>query len=140
MLTVPGILNPHGRVHTPAQETVDALRRQLHIAPKPLRPDMLPLQRDVRWIADTVLEKLVLLAGYHRDQSAIEALHYTLTHSAPRLEVSTQELAGFYAFFKKAERLLDRHRSHENPQLAQDREDPRQGEEVGQRKHRVGSS
>lgn len=120
MLTVPGILNPHGRVHTPAQETVDALRRQLHIAPKPLRPDMLPLQRDVRWIADTVLEKLVLLAGYHRDQSAIEALHYTLTHSAPRLEVSTQELAGFYAFFKKAERLLDRHRSHENPQIEAD--------------------
>jgi hypothetical protein len=120
MLTAPGTLPTLTSVHTPAQATVDALRRQLHMTPEPLRPDRLPLQRDVRWIADAVLEKLVLLPGYHRDQCALEALHHTLTNSAPRLEVSAEELADVYVFFKKAEHLLDRHRSRQNPQIEAD--------------------
>ena len=42
----------------PAHDTAEGLRRQLHLRPEPLRPGMLPVQRDVRWIADTLLEKL----------------------------------------------------------------------------------
>jgi len=67
----------------PTQESVDALRRQLYLDPVALRPGMLPLQRDVRWIADKILEKLTPLAGYPRDQLAIEALHHRLSNSPP---------------------------------------------------------
>ncbi|WP_340053873.1 hypothetical protein [Pseudomonas sp. JAI120] len=102
------------------QESVDALRRQLHLDPVALRPGMLPLQRDVRWIADKILEKLTPLAGYPRDQLAIETLHHRLSNGPPSLEVSVEALPDLYAFFKKAEHVLSRHRSRQNPEMEAD--------------------
>jgi len=104
----------------PAHDTAEGLRRQLHLRPEPLRPGMLPVQRDVRWIADTLLEKLQSYAGSSQELQPIRALHQTLTHSEPQLEVSADELPGFYAFFKQAEHLLERHRSRGNPQIEAD--------------------
>ncbi|MBS7841566.1 hypothetical protein KFF47_02120 [Pseudomonas fluorescens] len=104
----------------PALAPADALRRQLHLSPEPLQPGMFPLQRDVRWIADLVLDKLVPLTGYHRDQAQIEALHHKLSSSPSRLEVSVEELPDYYAFFKKAEQVLGQHRSSQRPDVEAD--------------------
>ncbi len=104
----------------PTQDTAHALRRQLHLTPAPPSPIRLPLQRDVRWIADTVLEKLQSRASSSKALQAIQVLHQTLTSSERRLEVSADELPGFYAFFKHAERLLERHRTPDNPSVEDD--------------------
>ncbi len=96
---------------SPAQDTAGALRRQLHLWPEPPEPGLYPLKRDACWIADRVLEKLAPLADYHREQASIEALHQTLSSHEPSLEVSVKELPDYYAFFKKAEHILRRHRT-----------------------------
>ncbi|MDQ0738684.1 hypothetical protein [Pseudomonas sp. W4I3] len=116
MLCAPSLLS----TCPPAHDTATLLHRQLRAEPEPLSPGTLPLQRDVRWIADHVLENLVPLAGDHRDKLAIEALHHTLCNSEPRLELSRDELPGFYAFFKKAEHVLKRYRSSRNPAIEAD--------------------
>lgn len=107
-------------ISAPAQQTADVLRRQLHLSPAPLQPGMRPLERDVCWIADRVLEKLVPLADYHRDRASIEALHHKLSSREPSLEVSVEALPDFYAFFKKAEHLLRRHRTSRDPDIEAD--------------------
>lgn len=107
-------------IPAPAQETADVLRRQLHLSPASLQPGIRPLERDVCWIADRVLEKLIPLAGYHRDQASIEALHHKLSSPEPSLEVSVEALPDFYAFFKKAEHLLRRHRTSQDPGIEAD--------------------
>ncbi|MGY2176570.1 hypothetical protein [Pseudomonas azotoformans] len=84
-----------------SQETADALSIQLHRSPGRRPPGSCPLQRDARWIADLVLEKLTPLASFHRDQAAIEALYQKLSTSEPSLEVSVEELSDYYALFKK---------------------------------------
>ncbi|AZE82373.1 hypothetical protein C4J98_0944 [Pseudomonas orientalis] len=98
----------------------DALNRQLPGMSESPGPLLLPLRRDVRRLADHVLEKLVPLAGYRRDQAEIEALHRTLCSGEPQLPVTADELAGAYAFFKKAEHLLKPHRNGQKPPIETD--------------------
>ncbi|QVN02628.1 hypothetical protein JYG38_04005 [Pseudomonas rhodesiae] len=120
MLPPLSVIAPTAAHLTPADACARGLRRQLHIHPEPLTPGMLPLQRDVRWILDTVLEKVVNLAGDPRDKQAIEALHRTLSNSPARLELTAEELPDCYVFFKKAEHLLKRHRSADAPDIEAD--------------------
>jgi len=88
--------------------------------PRALSPGTLPLQRDVRWIADHIVEKLEPLGGDQRHRLAIEALHQRLCNSEQQLELSANELPGYYAFFKKAEHLLKQHRTHQHPDIEAD--------------------
>lgn len=120
MLPPLSVLAPAAAPLSPAEACADGLRRQLHIHPAPLSPGRLPLQRDARWVLDTVLEKLMNLAGYPRDKEALEALHHTLSNSPARLEMAAEELPDFYHFFKKAEHLLKRHRSVDDPNIEAD--------------------
>ena len=106
--------------HPPLYDTTAVLQRQLHMKPWPLSPGTLPLQRDVRWIADYILEKLEPLGGDQRQRLAIEALHHRLCNSQQRLELSADELPDFYAFFKKAEHLLKQHRTRRHPDVEAD--------------------
>ncbi|WP_300634895.1 hypothetical protein [Pseudomonas sp.] len=115
MLSIPSPLSPPLPLDTTA-----VLHRQLRKNPEPLSPGALPLQRDARWIADHVLEKLVPLAGCRRDKLAVEALHHTLCNSEQRLELSADELPNFYTFFKKAEHLLKAHRTSRTPEIEAD--------------------
>ncbi|QJI30906.1 hypothetical protein HKK55_20090 [Pseudomonas sp. ADAK18] len=104
----------------PAQETASALNRQLKATTCSPCTGELPLQRDARWIADTVKEKLETLPTTTRDKQEIRALHQTLSIGEQRLEVSPEELPDFYAFFKKAEHIFDGHRSSKKPSIAED--------------------
>ncbi|MGH2422062.1 hypothetical protein ACRCF9_16310 [Pseudomonas canadensis] len=103
-----------------SQEPADALSRQLHRSLERLPPGSRPLQRDARWVADLVLEKLAPLASFHRDRAAIEALYQKLSTSEPNLEVSVEELSDYYALFKKAEHELRRHRTDNTPNIEAD--------------------
>lgn len=104
---------------SPVHDSASVLRRQLHLTPAPLQPGMLPLQRDVRWILDVVLEKLAALKGNPHEQASLAALHQKLANSEQRLEIAAEELPDCYAFFKKAEHLLGRHR-RQNPDIEAD--------------------
>ncbi|MEG8231213.1 hypothetical protein [Pseudomonas orientalis] len=106
--------------HPPLYDTAAVLHRQLRMNPRALSPGTLPLQRDVRWIADHIVEKLEPLGGDQRHRLAIEALHQRLCNSEQQLELSANELPGFYAFFKKAEHLLKQHRTRQHPDIEAD--------------------
>lgn len=116
MLRVPSPVS----TQPPLYDTAAVLHRQLRMNPRALSPGTLPLQRDVRWIADHIVEKLEPLGGDQRHRLAIEALHQRLCNSQQRLELSVDELPGFYAFFKKAEHLLKQHRTHQHPDIEAD--------------------
>lgn len=104
----------------PSQETASSLSRQLKTTTGTPCTGELPLQRDARWIADTVMEKLETLPTATRDRQEIRALHQKLSISEQRLEISPEELPVFYAFFKKAEHIFDGHRSSKKPSVADD--------------------
>ena len=116
MLRVPSPVS----TQPPLYDTAAVLHRQLRMNPRALSPGTLPLQRDVRWIADHIVEKLEPLGGDQRHRLAIEALHQRLCNSEQQLELSANELPGYYAFFKKAEHLLKQHRTHQHPDIEAD--------------------
>ncbi len=120
MFSVPSVRAPIAPPSSAAQESASALHRQLHITSEPLRPGMLPLQRDVRSVVDYVLEKLVALAGDPQRQRKLEALHHTLSNSEQRLEVSAQELPLLYAFFRKAQHQLEQNLDRKKPDIETD--------------------
>lgn len=116
------MLRVHSPVSTqpPLYDTAAVLHRQLRMNPRALSPGTLPLQRDVRWIADHIVEKLEPLGGDQRHRLAIEALHQRLCNSEQQLELSANELPGYYAFFKEAEHLLKQHRTRRHPDIEAD--------------------
>lgn len=116
------MLRVHSPVSTqpPLYDTAAVLHRQLRMNPRALSPGTLPLQRDVRWIADHIVEKLEPLGRDQRHRLAIEALHQRLCNSEQQLELSANELPGYYAFFKKAEHLLKQHRTRRHPDIEAD--------------------
>ncbi len=116
MLRVPSPVS----TQPPLYDTAAVLHRQLRMNPRAFSPGTLPLQRDVRWIADHIVEKLEPLGGDQRHRLAIEALHHRLCNSEQQLELSANELPGYYAFFKKAEHLLKQHRTHQHPDIEAD--------------------
>ncbi|CRM25350.1 MULTISPECIES: hypothetical protein [Pseudomonas] len=116
MLRVPSPVS----TQPPLYDTAAVLHRQLRMNPRALSPGTLPLQRDVRWIADHIVEKLEPLGGDQRHRLAIEALHQRLCNSEQQLELSANELPGYYAFFKEAEHLLKQHRTRRHPDIEAD--------------------